>query len=282
MANEKVYNVITEQILKALDAGIVPWRKEWTTLSPKSLGSKKAYRGINSLLLSICNTYSSQYWVTYNQAKALGGNVRKGEKGRAIVFWKWLEKTQDGETKRFPLLRYYTVFNVEQCEGIDSKVPVVEIREHSPIQDAQAIVDNMPNRPEISHGGDRAFYRPSTDDVTLPAPELFASAESYYSTAFHELAHSTGHKSRLDREFGGADMIGYSKEELIAEMSAAFLCGTCGISNATIENSAAYIQGWRKRISDDPSLVVQAAAKAQKVADYILAVDQETGDDTEE
>jgi len=218
----------------------------------------------------------------------LGGRVIKGEKSSVVIFWKWLEKedTQTGKKSRIPLLRYYRVFNVLQTEGIDErKIPVLDLCDNDPIDAAEAVVAGFVDSPPVHFGGDRAYYVPSQDVVNIPGLASFATAEHYYSTLFHELAHSTGHKSRLDREgvtnlafFGSYE---YSKEELVAEFGAAFLSGHCGIASATVENSAAYIQSWSKKLKSDHKLVVQAAAQAQKAADHILGVRFEVADEEE-
>jgi antirestriction protein ArdC len=176
------------------------------------------------------------------------------------------------------MLRYYSVFNVAQCDGVTA--PAIEGADgvHSPIETAEQIVAAMPRRPEIRHGLDRAFYSPASDSVGMPSPERFESPENYYNVLFHELTHSTGHESRLNRK--GVSGVGgeraafgsqsYSKEELVAEMGAAFLCGRAGIVERIIDNSAAYVAAWLERLKDDAQLVVMAAAQAQKAADFIL------------
>jgi antirestriction protein ArdC len=200
------------------------------------------------------------------------------EQHHLAVFWKIYKKEVDGEEKEIRLLRYYRVFNVEQCEGIEYPKPEPRAVDFNPIAEAQAIIDGMPNRPKLTFVGSQAYYRPVTDTVNMPAPESFSSPEEYYSTLFHEHVHSTGHASRLNRfkeeanetvAFGSNK---YGKEELTAEMGAAFLCAIAGIVNQTIENSAAYIEGWRKKIKEDRKLVVFAAARAQKAADYIRGI----------
>ena len=206
-----------------------------------------------------------------------------------VVFWKWLEREQENtetgqtETVNIPLLRYYNVFNVEQCEGIpaDKIPPLKEARDFHPIDEAERTVQDMQQRPIIQHQAVQAYYRPSADVVNMPAAELFQSSEEYYSTLFHEMTHATGHESRLGRldsdrlaAFGSRD---YSQEELVAEMGAAFLCGHCQIENQTIDNSAAYIQGWLRKLKNDKRLVVIAAAQAQKAADFILGEVPGTG-----
>jgi len=173
-----------------------------------------------------------------------------------------------------PLLRYYNVFNVEQTEGIDYPELVTYTNAFASIEAAEKIISTMPNKPLIEHMGNRAYYDPRHDAITLPKLTSFESAEEYDSTCFHELTHSTMHESRLDRKvkdqvhkFGDE---GYSKEELVAEMWAAFLCGNAGIENAVIENNAAYIQGWLKTLKNDRALLIHAAAQAQRSTDYIL------------
>lgn len=294
---KNIYDMVTERIEQLLNQGVVPWLKPWRPEAGehRNLISKKPYRGINVFLLSSMG-YDSPFWLTFNQAKKIGGKVKKGEKGTVVIFWKWLpkeEKQENGEVKRFkiPMLRYYTVFNVEQCEGIPAeKIPALdgieEAEKMEPIAAAALLVENMPHRPSIEHGGNRACYSPSADRIKMPKFEQFNSAEEYYCTIYHELAHSTGHPSRLDRKevvnvqpFGSED---YSKEELVAEMTAAFLCGATGIEQATIENSAAYIQGWLKELKNDRKLVVHAAAAAQKAADFIRGIEHSSSEQTED
>jgi len=279
----KAYEVITETIIEKLEQGTVPWHQPWCSEAAKNLISKKEYRGINVFLLGAAG-YANPYWLTFRQAKQLGGHVKKGERSTPVVFWKWLEREQENpdtgelETYTAPLLRYYRVFNLEQCEGIPAdKVPALEnARDFQSIEEAERVVQEMPQRPIIQHEAAQAFYRPSADVVNMPAPELFTSDEEYYSTLFHELTHATGHESRLKRldtdklaAFGSKD---YSQEELVAEMGSAFLCGHCGIAERIIDNSAAYIQGWLRRLRNDKRLVVFAAAQAQKAADFVLGV----------
>lgn len=289
----KVYDVINSRIMELLEQGTVPWRKPWNAESniPKNLISKKDYRGLNVFLLS-CMPYSSPYWLTFKQVQDRGGYVRKGEKSTPVVFWKWIDKkdadTQDDEitgTKgKVPLLRYYSVFNLDQVDGIKAPEPEGVIKEFNPIQKTDEIIAAMPLRPDIKYGGNRAYYSPSNDYIQLPHQHTFQSPEEFYSTAFHELAHATGHISRVGRKsilepsyFGSHE---YSKEELVAEMGAAFLCGHNGIDNRTIQNSAAYIQGWLRKLKDDKTLLIHAAAQAQKAADFIL--NRKGGEETEE
>jgi len=282
--NDSVYQVITDRILALLEKGVVPWHKPWNCgeQAPQNLISRKHYRGVNVFLLNSMH-YAAPFWLTFKQAQELGGHVKRGEKACPVVFWKWLDKEDKatGDKQRIPLLRYYSVFNVAQCEDIPAdKIPALggSKREHGPIEQAERIVATMPKRPEIRHGLDRAFYSPSGDFVGMPSPEQFKSAEHYYATTFHELTHSTGHETRLNRKgVSGADgewssfgSTPYAKEELVAEMGAAFLCGESGIVERTIDNSAAYVASWLERLKNDAKLVVQAAAQAQRAADFIL------------
>jgi len=269
----KVYEVINNRILELLEQGTVPWRKPWNVTSsmPRSLSTKKEYRGINVFLLA-CQQYSQPWWLTFNQIKERGGHVKQGMNASPIVFWKWIEK--DDDKQKVPLLRYYNVFNVEQAEGITYPELETVSNTFTPIEKAEQIIATMPNKPLIQHMGGRACYNPRTDTVTLPPQTAFQSPEEYYCTAFHELTHSTMHENRLNRKstiqmhsFGDE---AYSREELVAECGASFLCGHAGIENFTLENSAAYIAGWLKALKNDKTLLVHAAAQAQKASDYIL------------
>jgi len=276
MAKNNAYEIITDRILELLEQGTVPWQRPWTGGGlARNLVSKRPYRGINCFLLNISG-YSSPYWATLNQINKLGGRVIKGQKSMPVIFWKWLEveDQETGERVEKPFLRYYRVFNLEQTQGIEapeSEKP--EQIEFNPIRRCEELVTGMPNPPRIVHERQSAFYRPKSDLVNMPRPETFVSAEEHYSTLFHELAHASGHESRLNRpsltEMAPFGSTNYSREELIAEMTAAMLCGVTGIENKTIDNSAAYVQGWLKKLKNDKRLVVLAAAQAQKAADYI-------------
>src|ERR1700726_892376 len=289
MAN--VFEIVAEQVIKQLESGVAPWRKPWSCEPPCNLVSGKEYRGINPFLLA-SQGYGSRYWVTFNQANKLGGHIRKGEKSSIVTFWNiGEEKTvrdADGNTRKSKpfLLRYYRVFNVEQTEGIADKLGLGNATPRvASIDECEAIINRMPNAPAMQQDA-RAWYRPSTDTVGMPSQSLFNSSEEYYSTIFHELTHSTGHASRVGRE-GIADIAAfgsesYSKEELIAEMGAAMLCGGTGISPATIPISAAYLQVWIKRLRGDSKLLVSAASAAQKAADYIRNTSAKTEEATTE
>lgn len=281
------YQIITDRVCEILESGTVPWRKPWRGGEggmPRNLKSGKAYRGVNVFTLALAG-FSSPYFLTYKQAKDLGGQVRKGERGMPVVFWKWLKRTEVDEatgeesTKTRPMLRLYTVFNVEQCDGLNEHPAVVEREDavwddNDPIPACEAVVAGYESAPTIEHVHQSAWYRPSTDTVNVPEIGLFDSPEAYYSTMFHELGHSTGHASRLGRksitDLQGFGTHSYSREELIAEMTAAFLCGMTGIEGSTLDNSAAYLAHWMERLREDNRLIVVAAQQAQKAADLIL------------
>ena len=286
------YQVITDQIVAMLERGVVPWRKPWQSGpedAPVNLVSGKNYRGINVFLLS-CLGHDSPYWLSFNQARKLGGHVNKGERSTMVVFWNWFDKQtgqNDADGKpvvdRIPFLRYYNVFHVSQCDLPDGVVPAIPDKPRvEPIAACESIVGSMPSRPEIKHNGcNRAYYRKGTDSVHMPDRSRFTSQPEYYSTLFHELTHATGHKSRLNRKtltesdgFGGEN---YSREELVAEMGAAFMCGSAGIETRTIANSASYIASWLGALKEDKRLVVTAAAQAQKAVDYIMAKETPVG-----
>jgi len=280
-SRQSVYQIVTDEILKALDRGVIPWRRPWggQQLAPKSTTTGRNYRGINTWPLFIAaemHGYESPWWLTYKQAQALGGQVRKGEKSSLITFWKVWERDdpETGTVDKIPVLRYFNVFNAKQCDGLGAKFtsrPDVETFEHSPIDQCERIAAGYVDGPTVEHGGFRACYQPGVDRVLMPRPEVFEQREAYYSTLFHELVHSTGHEKRLHREsLGTQELDTYGREELIAEMGAALLCGVAGISPATVENSAAYLAGWCKAIRQDCKLVIQSAAAAQRAADLIL------------
>jgi len=282
MARRDVAQEVTDRILEALEGGTVPWRVPWRAAGgQRNLQSGKAYRGINAVLTEMTAQafdYPDPFWTTYRAAEKSGGQVRKGEKGTLVTFWKpWEREETDSETgkkakRRGLILKHYTVFNVAQCDGLE--VPKLEVETVDPLEVGEAIIRDMPDAPPISYGGDSAFYVPASDRIQLPTRDQFENAGRFYAVAFHEMTHSTGHSSRLDRgldngalaPFGSAD---YSREELVAELGSAFLCGSAGI-DGDLEQAAAYIDGWRRKLSDDPKLILQAAGKAQKAADFIL------------
>jgi antirestriction protein ArdC len=222
--------------------------------------------------------YASPFFLSFKQVTELGGKVRKGEKSCPVVFWKIVDADEDKKPdgKGYAMLRYFRVFNVEQCSGLEGKVPVIEVptREHEPLEIAEQLLRDMPNPPKIGYGRTLASYSPSMDLVSMPSPEWFTSGEEFYGALFHELAHSTGHESRVGRKAimnsTGFGSHSYSQEELVAEMSSAFLCGYAGILLCTETSQAAYLRGWLKRLKSDPTMLIKAGSEAQKAFDYIM------------
>jgi antirestriction protein ArdC len=275
--NSQIYDRITQRIITLLEQGTVPWHKPWNVKTgwPRNFVTKKPYRGINVLLLAAIS-YESPYWLTFRQAWQLGGCIRQGEKSCAIMFWnqKTIKDEESGEERNFPILRLYNVFNVAQCDGLKESPASSEAPESVLVTKPAEIVEKMPQRPKIKHGMTKSFYSPKDDCVSLPLQKRFGREEEYYSTLFHELVHSTGHGARLNRptltEQAGFGSDPYCKEELIAEMGAAFLCGQAEIVERTLDNSAAYIKGWLEQLKHDTTLIVQAAGQAQRAADFIL------------
>lgn len=274
-----MYEIVTEKVMEELEKGVVPWRKPWINGGAVNWKTQKAYRGINVFLLE-----SGEY-ATYKQIQEAGGKVRKGEKSHIVVFWKWLEKEDDesGKVEKIPYLRYYRVFEVNsQVEGLESKRKEMSF-DHDPMEKAEEIYKGYINAPDYTFYSGKAVYYPTLDKVNCPPLKDFPKVEEFYSTLFHEMVHSTGHKNRLARsgvttqDVAFGDEV-YSKEELVAEMGAAMLCGVAGIDNDTISNSASYIHSWLRSLKEDSRLVVQAAAQAQKAADYILGEEEPEGE----
>lgn len=270
-----LYQEVTDKIIEKLEQGTVPWRKPFQSMQAVNWVTQKPYRGINAILLD-----DGEY-ATFNQIKQAGGKVKKGEKSQLIIFWKMTKvKDRDSEdeeaTKLIPFMRYYRVFNVKtQTEGLELKRDRIEY-EHTPIEEAEMVVENY-QEPKYSNELGRAYYRPSDDLVNVPPMEDFEIIDEYYSTMFHEIVHSTGHQGRLNREgiteiasFGSET---YSKEELVAELGASFLCAKTRIINRTIDNSASYIQSWLRALKNDKTLIVSASQQAQKAVDYIMGID---------
>lgn len=298
METKNVYQMVTDRIIAQMEKGIIPWRKPWHGILGKrtsddcavSYESGRPYSLLNQFLLGEAGEYA-----TFNQIKARGGMIRKGEKCRMVVFYTQVVKEdetrtdEDGNPKvvSIPVLRYYNVWNINQCDGLaprwnGGKQP--EAPKAEPLEAAEAIVagymasDNHPAlHIKIS---DRAFYRPSIDEVVVPQMEQYNDLAEYYSTMFHELSHSTGHESRLNRK-GITDLAAfgsetYSREELVAEMGAAMLVSHAGIpANRAFRNSVAYLQSWVRALKSDNKMIVWAASRAEAAAKYILGIKEE-------
>ena len=286
------YADVTRRITEALERGTVPWRTPWAATGHRNAASGRAYRGVNTLVLQMAALeagYSDARWLTFKQAKAAGGHVRRGEHGTRVILWRWLERKRsddDEQPERFPLVRLFTVFNVAQVEADDEAAGLKLAKGGAdpfggaaltPNERADAMIAEYIERqggPTIHHGAESAYYVPERDEVHVPARGQFSSADAYYATVLHELAHSTGHPTRLGREgYRTAARFGserYSQEELVAEFAAAFLGNEAGIDPSRVEQSAAYIASWLRVLDDDRRMVVVAAAQAQRAADHML------------
>lgn len=295
-AKVDVYERITEAITRQLDNGVVPWHKPWSETGlagmPVSMSSGKHYRGANLWVLwavSEEHGYCSPHWGTYKQITERGGQVRKGERGTHVMLWRPLPCRDHGVERcrachSGAVARSFVVFNAEQADDLPSAMlapPMLPEREHTPLEAADAIVSGYTARgPLVVFGGDRAAYSPTLDHVRMPNAEAFESGDAYYSTFFHELTHSTGHASRLARKdlltFHAFGDESYSREELCAEMGAAFLSAVVGIDQATVPASASYIAHWLKVLKADKKLLAGAAADAQRAADLILGLANES------
>ena len=272
------YQDVTDAIIAQLEAGTRPWQMDWQggSLQMPHRVTGEEYRGINVLLLwssAAQQGLTGRTWMTFNQAKQLGGSVRKGCKGTRIVFFKPLtvRDTATGEEKDIPMLRTYVVFNSDQIDNLPAKfasAPMIPAAGMERNREAETALRS--SGATIVEQGARAFYTPATDIVTMPDFERFTSASGYLATLAHELCHWTGHRTRLDR-FGNNDRTSYAFEELVAEMGAAFVGSRLGIVGEHIENHSAYLASWLKALRDDKRAIFKAASLAQAAADMVLA-----------
>ncbi|MBJ7439290.1 MAG: DUF1738 domain-containing protein [Sphingopyxis sp.] len=283
---QSLYAEVTSRIIAELEEGRLPWVQPWDGAAcgcsmPQNRGTGRKYSGINVLILwaeVVAKGYASQRWLTYRQAEAAGGNVRRGEKGTVICyadrFTPKAEQEQarsdDRAARQVAFLKRFVVFNVDQCEGLpdDYTVPMVSPDPVLAISEADALIKASGARVNI--GGGEAFYSPSHDFVQVPPQAAFHEPVNWYRTALHELGHWTGHGSRLDRnQKGGFGSEAYAKEELVAEMAAAFACAALGIA-PTVRHSD-YIASWLSVLRDDEKAIFRAASQASKASDYLLA-----------
>lgn len=291
-----VYQMVTERIISEMEKGIIPWHKPWTGASLEDGGAinymtRKPYSCINQFLLG-----KPGEWLTFNQCNQLGGKVKKGATAGLVCFYtqarhtKEVKEVEDGNiitttvTIAIPVLKYYHVFHIDDCEGIESKLDVEnEEAEIKPVEKADAIIDGYVSREEhLTFQNDkvsgRAYFSPVTDTVVVPKLSQYDIVEEYYSTTFHELTHSTMTPSRCDRKseqkgvaaFGNEE---YSREELVAEIGSAMLCNQAGLDNEkAFRNNVAYIQSWLKALKNDNKMILWAASRAEKAAKYILGI----------
>lgn len=269
-----IYQTVTDRIVASLEQGTAPWLKPWASnkcgaVGPYNAASGRPYNGINWLVLG------EGGWLTFKQAKELGGSVRKGEKGTQIVFWSFpkIRDTETGEEKVVPFAKGYTVFAVEQCDGIDAS----KLKAPAPITAGQTNINVIAAQAgaQVRHGGSRAYYSPSTDHVQMPSLDAFESADAYAGTLAHELVHWTGHQSRCDRQFGkrfGDDA--YAFEELVAEIGSAFVCAQTGIALEGLQHDS-YVASWLKVLKGDKRAIFTASSQAKKAAEFLLEQEEE-------
>lgn len=283
-----VYEVITNLVIEQLEKGVVLWQKPWAaggqSIWPSNYATKRCYNGFNAFFLNFAAAEQAPYFLTFAQARHLGGYVRAGEKGYPIIF---VQQAQEGKPGRegdsqkqegkSGFLRKFTVFHYSQIDGIDFVLPPPPPAPEplAILAQAEALVAAYAGHgPQVVSRQQRAYYSPRLDYVNMPARDSFTSAEAYYQVLFHELTHSTGHATRLSREgITALDAFGsprYAREELIAEMGASFLCGFAGISPQTVEQSAGYIKNWLTALRHDSKLVITAAAQAEKAIRFML------------
>jgi antirestriction protein ArdC len=278
-----LYATVTNQIIAALDKGTAPWVCPWTQghgcALPANLATSRPYRGVNVLLLNMqqmAHGYPLNRWMTFQQARAMGASVRKGEHGTGIVFFKMLERDDTRPASKevsgrkvIPLLRSFTVFNAAQIDGLPDGLTAVPATPEgwTPASAAEALLER--SGADIRHGGDRAFYSPAQDFIQLPPQAAFPDASSYYNVALHELTHWTGAPDRCNRVLSGrAHIAAYAFEELVAEMGAAFLSSHCHLAGEL--QHASYIACWLEALRNDKRLIFTAASLAQKAADFLL------------
>lgn len=274
-----VYQMVTDRIVAELEKSSIPWKRPWTGVNTRAYNriSNKPYSLLNQILLG-----RDGEWATFKQWTDLGGHIRKGEKSSFVVFWKiqpYEDINADGEkiVKQIPLLRYYNVFHISQVDGVEPKAQK-ELKEVEPIEVAETIKESYKEREHIEiveTVTNKAFYSPALDYINVPCKEQYQNANEFYSTLFHEMVHSTGHKTRLDR-FANDEKVAfgsesYSKEELVAELGSAMMLNQIGIETPqTFKNSAAYVQNWLQVLRNDNKFIVSAASKAEKAVNFIL------------
>jgi antirestriction protein ArdC len=269
-SKQSIAQVITDNIIKALESGVAPWVKPWHSNgvdAPYNPVAKRYYNGINFIQLSMMPA-STNYWVTYKQAQSVGAQVRKGSVGVPVVYFSPLEVTDKvtGDAKKIPMLKTYTVFNADQVDGLELPV-ITELNKVDQIEACEEFIAQQ--NALIKFGGNRAFYTRDMDYIQVPDRAQFKSSEDYYATLLHEITHWTGHASRLNREFGKrfGDQA-YAFEELVAELGSAMLCAHLKIDGQL--QHASYIDNWLQVLKSDSKNILKAGALAQKVLDYTI------------
>ncbi|RVH46865.1 DUF1738 domain-containing protein [Sinorhizobium meliloti] len=275
------YQRITDTIIEQLEAGTKPWIRPWRGSSRGSLVPRRAtgeaYRGINVLTLWLASElagYEENTWMTYRQAQDLGGQVRKGEKGSLVVKYGTFtpKEREDDDERAIPYLKGYTVFNVEQIENLPDRFyrPAEELPA-TPVAHLETVETFVRNTgAAITYGGTTACYRPAPDDILMPDRASFVEEVHLYSTLLHEMSHWSGATHRLDRDLSGRfGSESYAIEELVAELSASFLCADLGVAHDPRDNTATYLESWLKVLKNDKRAIITAAAKAQAAADYL-------------
>ena len=275
-----IAQLITDRIISELEKGATPWVKPWRTLKgmpgegmPYNPASGTVYRGVNHFWLGM-QPYALPHYVTFKQAQMLGGTVKADQKGTPVVYWNVHRKETIGDkgeavTSAYAFIKHYYVFNVEQCEGLNlPDMPEPPQVDWNSCAAADDIVSRLNLSGGLTHAGDSAYFRPSTDAIVIPAMAAFDSKENYYATLLHESVHASGHESRLKRitpaRFGSEE---YAFEELVAELGAAMLCAHCGIDGDL--RHAGYIESWLKALRNDKKFILSASAKAQQAMDYL-------------
>lgn len=273
MAKIDIYQDITDKIVSSIEKGVLPWRRPWNaSIQIPRRFNGTPYRGVNVILLwiaEIVNHYSVSTFMTFAQAKALKASVRKGEKGHLVVKFGTFtaEDKTTGNEREIIYLKHYTVFNVDQIDGLDVKPTQTMITEDERHSKLLRIINNSHAK---IYNGVKAFYNCTEDSITIPFAKHFHSLDGYFAVLFHELGHWTGHKNRLNRDFEKKHGItGYAFEELIAELTACFVCANYGMA-CNIDNHAAYIDSWLKELKKDKRYFSRACSYAQKAADYLL------------
>jgi antirestriction protein ArdC len=283
-----IAQTITDRIIAELEKGATPWVKPWRRLKgtpgdgrPMNIETGHVYQGTNHFWLSMMQgAYPTPYWITFKGAEKLGGHVKAGEKGTPIIKYQMVRKETlvngKQEVTAYPMIKAFYVFNIAQCEDIEvPAIPEAPVADFDANASVMAVVDRLGLAGGLTHAGDNAYYRPSTDSIVMPPMAAFNDSAAYHATLLHESVHATGHKSRLDRDFSKSRRFGdehYAAEELVAELGAAMLCAHCKIDGDL--RHAGYIESWLKALRNDKRYILTASAQAQKALDLLTKSEQ--------